>query len=91
MRPAVLLALVPTGCPGPFWGRICLGGTNNQSNACIVADGAYIGVVSGTPTAVVGAHALNHDPYDAIRDAIKTAPADGGADSAGMDAGAAAK
>ena len=76
MRRAALLALVLAGCAGPFWGRICLGGTNDQSNACIVADGAMIGVISGTPTAVVGAHALNHDAYDAIRDALATA--DGG-------------
>jgi hypothetical protein len=80
-----LLAL--TACPGPFWSKICLGGTQDQSNACIVADGTYIAILGGTPTAVCGAHTLNHDPYDAVTAALKATDA-GSPDAGTLDAGA---
>jgi hypothetical protein len=96
MRRIALGALLMAGCPGPFWGKICLGGTTTQSDACIVMDGSYIAVVGG----VAGAHALNHDAYDTIKDAPgaiakafssaeDAGPTDGGIDG-GADAGPAA-
>ena len=78
--------LVVAGCPGPFWGRICLGGTTTPSEACVVADGSMIAIVGG----VTGAHALNHDAYDTLTDAPgKIEKALGAATDAGptLDAG----
>lgn len=60
------------GCHWAGWGNVCLGGTTAPSEACIVAGSSYAGAAGG----VVGAHALNHDPYNALADAL--AHTDGG-------------
>lgn len=82
MPPRLTVALLLlAGCPGPFWGRICLGGTTTPSEACVVADGSMVALVGG----VVGAHALNHDPYDAISAAL--AKGDAGHPAPPVDSG----
>lgn len=54
------------GCAWAGWQKVCLGGTTTPSEACLTLDAAYAGAAGG----VVGAHALNHDPYNALQEAI---------------------
>lgn len=85
MRWVVLLLL--TGCTAAQANRLCVGGIDTPSEACILVDSA----ATGSAGAVLGAHALNHDPYDSIRGLFA---GDGGADGGGagdagsLDAGA---
>ena len=58
------------GCHWPGWAQVCLGGTTTPSEACIVAGSTYGGVAGG----IAGAHALNHDPYNAISEALSSHP-----------------
>lgn len=62
----MLSIIMLTGCTASDRNQICIGGTTTPSEACLLIDSALAGSVG----AVVGAHALNHDPYDKVKDLI---------------------